>query len=203
MKKIMISLILLALSVFLILMSFFGPWYITSQTDSENGSKIYLTKWELALDEGGKTSTKTYDFDESGGTADKDMMDNTLYLTVISFIIIILSMVFCILLYKNIKIKNLKMFISIICILAIIFSLITVFYFMNEVVSSANESRSAYNELSDNDVPEVGFWDTMEYNGIEFTMGPGYSWYFVIIAGIISLISGIILFFDKKKPDIT
>jgi lipoprotein signal peptidase len=52
------------------------------------------------------------------------------------------------------------------------------------------------------DFEDQGFWMSYSNDGGEFSMGPGYAWYLMIIAGIFSIITLVLMYsYHKYEPD--
>jgi hypothetical protein len=93
--------------------------------------------------------------------------------------------------------------------LGVIFGIITfilaitaVIYFMIGWNNQVQEGISAFSTMSGTEVTEIediGFWYSQRQDGNVFTMGPGYAWYLMIIAGIITMISSLFIII-KEKP---
>ena len=124
-----------------------------------------------------------------------------MYLTIITFIIAVLAIIGIFGFSYSLGKSNIMLKIGMISgVITFIFTIITVLYFMIESVNQMQEARSSYFLISgaEDTLPEIGFWWNTNINGANISAGPGYSWYLMIIAGIIVLISSIILYKNKK-----
>lgn len=199
MKKGIIALICMILTLVFILVALVGPWY--SASGELAGAKVYtnygLTSSETK-DAGEDPETTSYadqkkDIKDAGDDVPSlySVYDNTFYITIIALVIAIIALI-CILgaTFSFGKIKTMKMLGGIFGILAVIFCLIAPIYFMTALPG----------EMWKNSTEKYGFWDTAEIWGAKVTFGPGYAWYLMIIGFITSLIAAIIIFMDKKAP---
>ena len=126
-----------------------------------------------------------------GDTGMYDIFNIVLYLTIISLIIAILASVFILGHVFNFgkpkMMKNLAMLFGII---TFVIAFVAVFYFMI-AVPGENTMKTA-------EGGDMGFWYSASVSGTSFSIGPGFAWYLMLIAGIIALISLIFVFMDKK-----
>ncbi len=80
-------------------------------------------------------------------------------------------------------------------ILTFILAIIAVLYFMTALPGAAN--------LQSSEGEDIGFWysESQSFEGYEMSIsaGPGFSWYLLLISGIIDLIGAIPLF-NKQQP---
>jgi len=63
-------------------------------------------------------------------------------------------------------------------------------------LNQMQETRDMYFSFSgaEDTLPDIGFWWSTNVNGAQLSAGPGFAWYLMIIAGIIVLISAILLY---------
>lgn len=131
-----------------------------------------------------------------------DIFDYTMSITVAVILVSILALICTIVTILPIKyhktMRNLGIiFGTITCILAIA----AVIYFMLEWNNMLSEWStyviSEYDSSSPSELADMGFWYSYSSNGGEYSMGPGFAWYLMIIAGIIALFSSISLYIKR------
>ena len=179
----------------IILTTFFLPWYGTSVVadDHEMNANLFLDHSEMTFL--GQTISQSNE--------DVDYLNNTFYLTIIIFIIVIFSLVSLICYFRGFGNKNLMLKISLVFgISTFILLIVTAYYFMVETVNQIQDSKSAYFSISGSQdtLQDIGFWWNTNLNGAKLSAGPGYSWYLVIAVAVIFLIALIMLFVKQKQP---
>ena len=201
MNKNTFVLIGMAICLVLVTVALFGPWYgvHSKSSDSESTANSYLTKAIIESEQSGSTTKITMDYADSEDTTGKDVFDNTMYLTITIIILITLSLIGILgVLFHFGNAKTMRNIGVIFGIIAFILAIVSISYFMIEYTNQMNEAASAYSQISGQDLPELSFWDSYSEGGEDGTLGPGYAWYFVLVAGIISLISSLIFFKQPK-----
>ena len=205
MKKDKLSLIGMVIGSVIILVALFGPWHSVSIKNSENetdySQDLYLTKMEkkFKLRDDDKTNSISYaDADSFEG---KHIFDNTLYLTIGTLVASILACIGLLgVMFHFGKSSMMRKLCVIFGVITFVLAVVTSIYFMNEFTNqAAEEISSVYSEISGEETLNIGFWFSWSGKQGEISMGPGYSWYLMIIAGIITLISPVILL-KKQKP---
>ena len=196
MKKGMSCLIGIIVALVLILLSIFLPWYSTNVTGggAEMSANIYLDKTEMDSSLMGKTTMSNEGV---------DYIQNTMYLTIITSVVCIIALIgilgFAFNFGNPVTMKKMGAALGII---TFIFALITIIYFMTVSTNYISESGLAYSAISGEDVPEIGFWYSDTINGASISAGPGFSWYFMLIGGMIALGSAIKLFLKKEQVSV-
>ena len=196
MKKGVYCLIGIVVALVLILLSIFLPWYGTSVTGggAEMSANIYLDKTETDSSFMGKTTMSNEGV---------DYIQNTMYLTIITLIICIIALIgilgFAFNFGNPVTMKKMG---AILGIITFIFAMITIIYFMNSSTNLISESGSAYSAISGQEVPDIGFWYSDTIDGASISAGPGLSWYFMLIGGIIALGSAIKLLLKKEQVSV-
>lgn len=199
MKKGIIALICMILTLVFIIVALVGPWYsMSSESDGVEGySNFGLTSSETKGVEG-EAKTTSYS-DQKKDYEDENMdipdiygvFDTTFYITIVALIIALVSLIFILgTTFGFGNFKTMKMFGLIFSILALIFCLIAPIYFMTSFPGA----------MWDGSPVEYGFWDEMEFLGVKASLGPGFAWYLMIVAFITSLIAVIVIFMDKPAP---
>lgn len=202
MKKGIIALICMIITLVFIVVALIGPWYAISSKSSgfgmdyDSDASITLTSTTTS---NGKTETTSH-ADAKKDASNKDVFsvfDNTLYITIVALIMAILAFIGMLGLMFNFgNLKTMKMLGSIFSIITLIIVFIAVFYFMTAFPAEA--------EMKTIDGDDAGFWysESKSEQGVEASIsyGPGYAWYLMLIGGILALVSAIILFMDKPGP---
>jgi len=135
--------------------------------------------------------------DANGDTGLYDVYSNAFIIVVLALIIGLIAVIAVFGNMFNFGPAIMKKFGAIFCILTFIFALIAVLYFMTAYPSES--------EMKTPEGKDAGFWysdsGTTTEMGVEveydYTLGPGYSWYLMLIGAILALISAIFLFMDK------
>ena len=189
MKKDMLAFIGMIIGLIIILATFFLPWYSTqvSGGGQEMNSDMYLDRTEMEF-----MGSKITQSNE--GIA---FLNNTLYFIILTFIMTILALIGVIGFYYNLGNRdNMRKIGVIFGITTFIIAISSIFYFMIVALNQMQEARSMYFSTSgaEDTLPDISFWWSTEINGTQLSAGPGYAWYFMIIAGIIVLISAVLLY---------
>jgi len=209
MKKSIIALICMIVTLVFIIVALIGPWYSMSYkiegtgiSDSEMDYSSTLTSSSGKNPFTGKEESQSHadarkEAEDMGSdTGVFDVYDNTLYITIIALIVAILGLIGILGFVFNFgKPKTMKMIGSIFIILTIILSFVAVFYFMTAFTEEAN--------LQTIEGKDAGFWysESKSQGSAEMTYsaGPGFGWYLMLIGAILAIISIIFVFMDKKS----
>jgi len=170
-------------------------------TDMTSDSDVYLTKIEGTSSMSGQTiqsmdiSELKVQYEAAGmDTSFVDAISNAFLITIIALIFAIIAMVFAII---SVIMPKLQMIAGILSILLFIFAILAPILFMTGFTSFVESQMSAYG--TSGGATDIGFWYSVNQNGINMSAGPGYAWYLMIIAAIFGLIGGIILFMEQKQ----
>ncbi len=198
-----ISTIIVIIIIFMIIFSFFLPWYSVDfeykEEDyfSKSNTDYYLTKlsWESKGSDDFDVS-ENYDYEElrnySNAEEILEPFDNakifSILLLVFSIICLIFNLVY---LSKTVNPKAFRITGEIFCVIIFIFSLIAVFLFAYQITENL---ETMVGGGSIGEVKNAGFWFSKSEGGYSISSGPGLSWYFMFISGILSIIASIFLF---------
>ena len=179
MKKGMIPLVCMVLTLVLIIVAFIGPWWGGTEedefTDMEVESNMFLTK---AVSKAGGAEI-TIDYEDLPDSDSKTVFSNTYYMVIITLVFSILAIIGILGVTFNFgPIKTMNMIGLIFCILTFILALVAALYFMVALPDATPDMD--------------GFW--MD------SAGPAYGWYLMIISFILALIASIMIFMDKSVP---
>lgn len=201
-KKGIVSVICMTVGLVFILVAFFSPWYSIEIKSSIGGESnvyqdFYLTKIEMHDTFAGVPIRESMDYDviqegleltqglpvpEEVNIGFKEveqglaMFDTTRYLTIGILITSILALI-GILGFVLGKANEMRKIGIIFGIVTFILAIIVVCYFAIGVTLYGG-----------------GLWNTMEQYGTTASSSPGYAWYLMIIAGITSLISSVVIY---------
>jgi len=203
MKKTIIPIIFIT-SVFIILiLVFFGPWYTLSIDYNIIGIKanynqiIYLDSIDLSGKAGGFDFTQTIPIE----TMDAEGISNSYiefiqaikYLIVISIISSLIGLIGIFgVNFNSDKKQFFKKLGVIFCIITFCLTIFTVIYFIvgwNSLENMIQQNIDNFFDKIGIQNPfntNLGFWDTRIKSNSSFSMGPGYAWYLLIIAGVFS-----------------
>jgi len=209
MDKKIVGLVGIVITLVLILVAFFMPWYSYSmkgESSLPGGSldmnyNFYLTKAETKGSFYGEEIDITGNYSNSSLSSLKSVFDNTMYLNIIALIFSVIALVgFLGFSFNFGNPETMKKIGVIFGFLTLIFALIAPIYFMNGYGDLVEESYSAYISAGGLESEfDFGFWFSYSEGGSEMSMGPGIAWYIMFIAGIIALISSIMLILNKKE----
>ena len=193
----MIALICMLLTLVFIIVALIGPWFSTSSKAESGGiegeftTSFYLTRGEIYSklgDAEGETKSEDYEEDWDG----KYIFDNTMYITIFTLIIAILCLVGLLgIMFSFGPEKIMKMFGTIFGILTFVLALVAILYMMTALPGEA--------ELKTKEGDDAGFFYGYSEDGIDYSHGPGYAWYLMLVGAILSLIASIFLLLDKKS----
>jgi len=200
MKKEMVSVIGITISFLLLLIAIFLPWYSSSLSveGSQFTSDIYLDK---SVMNSPITGEIVQEHSDGEGV---DYIFNTMYIMILTLLIAIISCTIIFVYYfKHLDISKLKVLIIVTGVGTLIFSILTVYYFMAGVLDTIKTSKTAYIAISGQDLGDldIGFWWSTTINGAEISAGPGWAWYLVIFAGIIALVSSLLFVTNQKSKN--
>ncbi len=201
MRKGILALIGMIITLVFIIIALIGPWYSASgKVDDEEGYSNYSLTGLDSKEPGEDAEFKSYaDIKEDLSDDAKEkygIFDTTMYITIGTLIVCILALIGILGISFNFgKPGMMKMLGGIFGILTFILALVAIFYFM---------SLPSEFEMKDSKGDDIGFWasDEIDYMGSKATVnyGPGYAWYLMLLAAIISLIMSIMLFLNKGTP---
>jgi len=212
MKKGMISLICMLLTLVFIIVALIGPWYSFGNKmsgagdDYESNTDITLTATTMSIGDEDPETTTHADAKKEYEDAEQDVpdlfgvFDNTLYITIVALIIAILALVgIAGIMFNFGNPKTMKMLGSIFSIITLVIAFVAVFYFMSAFPSEA--------ELKTVEGDDAGFWysESKSESGVEMSVsyGPGYAWYLMLVGAIFALVAVIFIFMDKPAPAMT
>jgi len=208
MKKGIIALISMVITLVFIIVALVGTWYGMSTKlegvgtmDFENEVSATLTSITGPDPETNEEVTKSNadwrkQYEANGeDTGIFDVLDNTFYITIFTVIIAILAVIGILGLTFNFgNPKTMKMIGGIFGIITLILAFVAVFYFMTTLPAEA--------ELQTLENKDAGFWYSESKTEMGAKMsasyGPGYAWYLMLIGAILALIAVILLFMDKQ-----
>jgi len=149
------------ITLVLILVAFFGPWYGGESNSVE--SYASLTEWTM---KGGGMET-TMKISEMGDDDVEGVFNNTYYMSIAALIFAILALIGTLGLFFNFGPANtMKWLAFTFGMLTFIFALIAALYFMAALPGATDTGE--------------GFWND--------NTGPAYGWYLMLVAGIIGLV---------------
>ena len=208
MKKNLLTFILVTISLILLILAFIGPWYNLSMKYSFLGiqtnynQNLYLDSIEIYGKIGGIDKTQTIFLSDmaSQGISKSyiEFFQNTSYLVIIAIILCVLEfLIITTCLFYDDKARILKKFGVISGLFTLCLTIIAVIYFIvgwNNIINMFQglvnyffENIGIQNPFNQN----LGFWYSSIKNGSSFSIGPGYAWYLMIIAGFFSFLSAI------------
>lgn len=195
MKKGILAFIGMILALVLIIVALIGPWYSISLTTMGQDGSVDMTLSQMTVKIMGMEQTMNYNkvaetsSATTGMPVDTDSLDvftNTMYITLVALIVGILTVALLALQVFANK-QNMKKLAMIFGIVTFAMAIIAIIYFMTNSITGG----------------EYGFWFSESINQMGMNMdmsgGPGFSWYLMLVAGIISLISSIMLLLDKEE----
>jgi len=206
-KKGIIALICMVITLVFIIVALVGTWYGMSTKlegvgtmDFENDVSATLTSITGPDPETGEEVTKSNadwrkQYEASGeDTGIFDVLDNTFYITIFTLIIAILAVIGILGLTFNFgNPKTMKMIGGIFGIITLVLAFVAVFYFMTVLPAEA--------ELQTLENKDAGFWYSESKTEMGAKMsasyGPGYAWYLMLIGAILALIAAVMIFIDK------
>jgi len=199
MKKGMIAFIGMIITLVLLLVAFFGPWYNIGVNASLMGvnmdysMNMFLTKMDIQGNLMGQSISQSLSYAEitgSGETAGVNtdsfaVIQNVMYLTIIAIICAVIAVIGMLLfIMKNSK--KMRLLGVAFGFLSFLFALIAPLYFMTASLASSEN---------------VGFWFSQPVMGMDMTGQPGFGWYLMIVAAIIALIASVAMLLKKSVPE--
>lgn len=192
-----------------------SSFYESKETDYN--ADYYLTKISLKGESFGNPISMSYDYSYIKDISEKrgsstlpelekmmSIFDVVFYILIACIVVSIIALIFAlgVLVPSNyfLTFKKLGMIFGII---VFILAVISSFYFMVEWNNLMQESESTeLSMISSSQFPEDlgvnGFWFSYNKDNFEYSLGPGYSWYLIIITGVISLVSSILLYLTRE-----
>lgn len=182
--------------------------------ETDYNQNFYLTKMEIHGTMMGQQMTQSISYDymkkqmqASSQTMNMgiyDIFGNTMYIVIGALITSVLALIGILGVALNFGKSDTMRKIGIIFgIVTFILAISAIGYFwmgwnnqMQESISSSYSSSGTY------DAPDItlGFWYNYNQDGNEMSMGPGFAWYLMIIAGIITLISTFLILKKEVQP---
>ena len=184
--------------------------------DTDTTASYYLRKVSIKGEAFGNPMSLSYDYSYIKDVSEKtdsetapqfekmmNLFDVIFYIMLACIVMSIIALIFSLGVLvpgKNfLKFKRLGMIFGII---VFILALISSFYFMIEWTNIINESETTElgmtnSSLFPQDLKIDGFWFSYSEGNFEYSIGPGYAWYLIIITGVISLISSIMLYLTR------
>jgi len=203
MKKGIIALICMILTLVFIIVALIGPWYNRSAevTDGEAYQNFKLTGVDTKIpDEDVKTKSWDKFVKEDMDNTDKaksvkSVFDICMFLTLGALITAILALIGVLVMTFGFgNIKPIKMLGGIFGIITVILTIVAVLYFMVALPPAVSNAAKEAGFTED-----IGFWDETNISGNKVSYGPGFAWYLMIVAFVLSLIGTIIVFIDKPS----
>jgi len=194
---------------------FNSSFYNSEETDTT--ADYHLTKVSMKGKAFGNPMSFSYDYSylkdisEKMGTSKTSqfekmmsIFDIVFYIVIACIIVSIIGLIFTLgILVPSKYFLTFKKLGVIFGIIVFILAIICSFYFMVEWNNLIQETEST--ELSmisssqfPTDLGDTGFWYSYNKNNFEYSLGPGYAWYLIIITGVISLISSILLYLTRE-----
>jgi len=213
MKKGIPALICMILMLMFIVVTLFGPWYGISDKSGMVASgyvtnvnlyesTLYLTSatttsYQYNSDFGKvNQTTQTMSYTDArkqaelagGDTSLFDIFNITFYLAIFALIIAISALVSQLGYVFNFgKPNTMRKLAMIFCSIAFILIIVVVLYFAVTVPGAMKSGLRLEND--------IGFW--YSYSDV-LSVGPGYSWYLMLIGAILAFVSFIFIFVDKR-----
>jgi len=208
MKKGMIALIGMIVALVFIIVALIGPWYAVS-TKYTLGTTEYKMDATMSLTSsttsttGGETKTVSHaDSRKAAAAAGADtglydIINIAFYLTIFALIVAILALISMLGHVFNFgKPKMMKNLAMIFGIITFVLTIVAVLYFMVALPDKMNSSMGAAS------LGKIGFWYSTTISGTSISLGPGFAWYLMLIAGIIALIASIVMLLKKSAPEV-
>ena len=198
MKKGMIAVIGMIITLVFLLVAFFGPWYTVGVNGSYMGVSMdysmsfFLTKMDMQGTAMGQSMTRSMSYAEAresgqltGVNTDSfAVIDNIMYLTIIAILCAVIAVI-CMLFFIMKNGKTIRLLGVVFGFLTFLFALIAPLYFMTAAFISEN----------------AGFWFSQNILGMDMSGQPGFAWYLMIVAAIIALISSVAMLLKKSVPE--
>jgi len=200
MKKGIMALIGMIVSLVFIIVAFFGPWYTMNMKSSTVGATmdynvgIYLRTMDVNGNFMGQDVSMSMSYADaasqaqtSGVNADSfKIIDYMMYLTVGTLVTAILALIGMLGFVFNFGNANRMRMLGIVFgIITFILAIAAPLYFMNTSFTQGN----------------YGFWFSQTISGVSLSAGPGFAWYLMIVAAIIALIASVAMLLKKSAPE--
>jgi hypothetical protein len=194
MRKGIIALSGMVVGVVLLVLAFFGPWYMIHATgvlQTEYSAGFYLNHMELQRNVGGQDISLSMEYADAkmnveGTAVNVDsfaMVETAMYLTMLAIVMAVIAIIFmAAFVFEKGNPKMMKLGGGLFAVLTVLLTLLPAVYFMNtEFVENIS-----------------GFWFGMTIPfGIEITGSPGYAWYLMIVVAIIAVICAAAILLKK------
>ena len=193
MRKGIIALSGMVVGLVLLVLAFFGPWYMINATgflQTDYSAGFYLNHMELQRNVGSQEILLSMDYADAkmnveGTAVNVDsftMVETAMYLTMLAILMAVIAIIFmAAFVFEKGNPILMKLGGGLFAALTFLLTLLPAVYFMNtEFVENIS-----------------GFWFGMTILNIEITGSPGYAWYLMIIVAIIAVICAAAILLKK------
>jgi hypothetical protein len=193
MKKIFVSYVVMIGALVLLFLSFLGPWYTINTTGilgADYHVGFYLTRMELQRIIGNQevflsvdyTDAEMYTQDINVDVESFALIKTAMYLTLLALGTAVTAIgVMTAFILEKVKTRALKLGGVFFSLLTFLITLVIALYFMT---GDFVENTS-------------GFWFSFTALGMNFSGGPGYAWYLMVVVAVLEVLCGVILLFIK------
>jgi hypothetical protein len=193
MKKIFVSYVVMIGALVLLFLSFLGPWYTINTTGilgADYHVGFYLTRMELQRIIGNQevflsvdyTDAEMYTQDINVDVESFALIKTAMYLTLLALGTAVTAIgVMTAFILEKVKTRALKLGGVFFSLLTFLITLVIPLYFMT---GDFVENTS-------------GFWFSFTALGMNFSGGPGYAWYLMVVVAVLEVLCGVILLFIK------
>jgi hypothetical protein len=193
MKKIFVSYVVIIGALVLLFLSFLGPWYTINTTGilgADYHVGFYLTRMELQRIIGNQevflsvdyTDAEMYTQDINVDVESFALIKTAMYLTLLALGTAVTAIgVMTAFILEKVKTRALKLGGVFFSLLTFLITLVIPLYFMT---GDFVENTS-------------GFWFSFTALGMNFSGGPGYAWYLMVVVAVLEVLCGVILLFIK------
>jgi hypothetical protein len=193
MKKIFVSYVVMIGALVLLFFSFLGPWYTINTTGilgADYHVGFYLTRMELQRIIGNQevflsvdyTDAEMYTQDINVDVESFALIKTAMYLTLLALGTAVTAIgVMTAFILEKVKTRALKLGGVFFSLLTFLITLVIPLYFMT---GDFVENTS-------------GFWFSFTALGMNFSGGPGYAWYLMVVVAVLEVLCGVILLFIK------
>jgi len=180
--------------------SYFHLTYFRYKSEYRYGNSLGMIDYSDYLD-----MLKSNDYSDDSSISGLEeltiVFNNTLYIFVVVFVLIILALIFSI--FSNLPTKYFKIFKNlgfIFNLLVFIFIIIVISYFFLAYGDYAESHKPDMflNRLDADDMGDVSFWHSLNKGGIDLSMGPGLGWYLMFVPCFLTLASAVLIFLNKS-----
>lgn len=185
-KKVLVGLVLSLIVVVLLGVALVGPWYSMKMEGGGIEVKADATLTETKAEGMGVTATTKWS-DEDAPENQAKLYTNVYYIAIVTLVVAIISLI-CLIL-SGIGKLGIKIG-AILLIITMIFAIVAPAYFAAAVPGAMHEDDATWDK---------GFMGSEEEAGVKTTWGPGYGWYFAVVAFVLALIGMIITLVPGKK----